>query len=141
MIKRCVMKFYNYSFYFLFSLMLIFAGCASSRKPALNHGDSSYGQAAPSSRTPGGDTGSMDAIGMKQGSKKKSAGVSRGKTHADLVREYEERMEANAKRYEKEAKLAEKPQYSDFSYFGHKKKPKKRPVGKRKFCKECGIVH
>jgi len=34
-----------------------------------------------------------------------------------------------------------KPQYSDPTYFGHKKKPKKRPPGKKKFCKECGIYH
>lgn len=34
-----------------------------------------------------------------------------------------------------------KPQYRDPSFFGHKKKPKKRPVGKQKLCKECGIYH
>lgn len=52
-----------------------------------------------------------------------------------------DRMEANAKEKKKIAKKMEKPQYSDPMYFGHKKKPKKRPIGKRKFCKECGIVH
>ena len=57
------------------------------------------------------------------------------------VREFENRMEANSKRDKKEQKLKEKPQYSDPLYFGHKKKPKKRPPKKRKFCKECGIVH
>ncbi|MDW7690978.1 hypothetical protein R9C00_20515 [Flammeovirgaceae bacterium SG7u.111] len=41
----------------------------------------------------------------------------------------------------KEARLAKKPQYNDAMYFGHKKKPKKRPPGKRKMCKECGMVH
>jgi len=55
--------------------------------------------------------------------------------------EFYELMEANAKRRKKMAKEMEKPQYSDPMYFGHKKKPKKRPVGKRKLCKECGIVH
>ena len=135
------MKFYNYSFYLLFGFAFIFASCASTRKPDLNHGESSYGQMAPSSRTPGQNRGSVEATAKQQSSSKKVHRAGRGKTHADLVREYEERMEANAKRYEKEAKMAEKPQYSDFSYFGHKKKPKKRPVGKRKFCKECGIVH
>ena len=55
--------------------------------------------------------------------------------------EFEERMEDNAKKYKKMARKMKKPQYSDPSYFGHKRKPKKRPVGKRKFCKECGIVH
>lgn len=41
-------------------------------------------------------------------------------------------------KYEKEML---KPQYSDPSYFGHKRPPKKRPVGKRKFCKVCELVH
>ncbi len=35
----------------------------------------------------------------------------------------------------------EDPTYGDPMYFGHKRKPKKRPPGKRKFCKECGMVH
>ncbi len=55
--------------------------------------------------------------------------------------EYEERMEANVKKYERMAKEMQKPQYSDPLYFGHKRKPKKRPLGKRKFCEECGIWH
>lgn len=55
--------------------------------------------------------------------------------------EYQELMEANAKKYKKMAKEMEKPQYSDPTYFGHKKKPKKRPPGKKKFCKECGMKH
>lgn len=57
------------------------------------------------------------------------------------VEEFYDRLEANAKRDKKIRRKMEHPQYSDFSYFGHKKKPKIRPVGKRKFCKECGIVH
>ncbi len=57
------------------------------------------------------------------------------------VEEYEVRMEANVKKQKKIAKEMEKPQYSDPSYFGHKKKPKKRKPGKRKFCKECELVH
>jgi len=39
------------------------------------------------------------------------------------------------------AKMKKKPQYSDPLYFGHKKKPKKRPPGKQKYCKECGMRH
>lgn len=35
----------------------------------------------------------------------------------------------------------EDPAYNDATYFGHKKKPKKRPPGKRKLCKECKMVH
>lgn len=55
--------------------------------------------------------------------------------------EYEKRMKTNVKKHKKEARLMKKPQYSDPSYFGHKRKPKKRSPGKRKFCKECEIVH
>ena len=59
----------------------------------------------------------------------------------NLIVEYEERMVANVKKYEKLARIAKKPQYADHSYFGHKRKPKKRAVGKRKLCRECEIVH
>lgn len=63
------------------------------------------------------------------------------KYYERLVVEYQKRMKANVKRREVIARKMEKPQYSDPLYFGHKRKPKKRPVGKRKFCKECEIVH
>lgn len=56
-------------------------------------------------------------------------------------KDFQELMIANAKKRKKAAKELRKPQYSNPLYFGHKKKPKKRPVGKRKMCKECGIVH
>lgn len=59
----------------------------------------------------------------------------------DKKEEYEELMKENAKRAKKRRKEMQKPQYSDPMYFGHKNKPKKRKLGKRKFCKECGIVH
>jgi len=59
----------------------------------------------------------------------------------NLIVEYEKRMKANVHKYKVMARKMKKPQYSDPSYFGHKRKPKKRPVGKRKFCKECEIVH
>jgi len=55
--------------------------------------------------------------------------------------EFYKRIKENAKEDRKMARKMRKPQYSDPMYFGHKKKPKKRPVGKRKLCKECGIVH
>ncbi len=57
------------------------------------------------------------------------------------IKEFDKRMAANARQDRKEARLALKPQYSDPSYFGHKRKPKKRPPGKRKFCKECSLTH
>jgi len=63
------------------------------------------------------------------------------KYYERLIVEYEQRMKANVKKYEVMARKMEKPQYSDPLYFGHKRKPKIRPVGKRKYCKECEIVH
>ena len=63
------------------------------------------------------------------------------KYYERLVVEYQKRMKANVKKRDAIARQMEKPQYSDPLYFGHKRKPKKRPVGKRKFCKECEIVH
>jgi len=72
-------------------------------------------------------------------SKKKSKGLN-AQFDQQIV-EYHERMKQNAKRYRKEARNLSKPQYTDPSYFGHKRKPKKRKPGKRKLCKECKIVH
>ncbi len=51
------------------------------------------------------------------------------------------RMKEVSKQKRKDEKSSKKPQYSDPQYFGHKKPPKKRPLGKRKFCKVCHIVH
>jgi len=59
----------------------------------------------------------------------------------NLIVEYEKRMKANVHKYKVMARKMKKPQYSDPSYFGHKRKPKKRAVGKRKYCHECEIVH
>ncbi len=50
-------------------------------------------------------------------------------------------MKENKKKYGKMQKEMKKPQYYNPLYFGHKKPPKKRKTGKRKFCKECAIVH
>lgn len=58
-----------------------------------------------------------------------------------LIAEYEDRMKQNVKEKRKKAKAMEKPQYSDWTYFGHKRKPKKRSPDKMKFCDECGIRH
>jgi predicted Zn-ribbon and HTH transcriptional regulator len=56
-------------------------------------------------------------------------------------KEYYDRVEAFAKTRRKNEKMLMTPQYSDPSYFGHKRPPKKRPPSKMKFCKECGIRH
>ncbi|MEP2025726.1 MAG: hypothetical protein ABJH98_03970 [Reichenbachiella sp.] len=73
--------------------------------------------------------------------KKKKSKKAFNKNYDQGIKDYEKLMKANKKKYRKMAKGMEKPQYSDPTYFGHKKKPKKRPKGKRKFCDECGIVH
>jgi hypothetical protein len=56
-------------------------------------------------------------------------------------RDYYERVEDFGKTRRKNEKMLMTPQYSDPSYFGHKRPPKKRPPDKMKFCKECGIRH
>lgn len=55
--------------------------------------------------------------------------------------EHEARMKAVVKEHRKAEKEMMKPQYSDPTYFGHKRKPKKHKPGKMKFCKECEIRH
>lgn len=57
------------------------------------------------------------------------------------VAEFRAKMSKVYKQKAKEEKQLEKPRYSDPSYFGHKRPPKKRPVGKQKFCKVCKIKH
>lgn len=62
-------------------------------------------------------------------------------TKAEEVEAFRKRIKKVAKQKAKEEKLAKKPEYSDPSYFGHKRPPKKRPPGKQKFCKVCKMKH
>lgn len=58
--------------------------------------------------------------------------------------DFEERMEKNWKEREREEKNFSGERKADKSqppYFGHKRPPKIRPMGKRKVCKVCGIKH
>jgi len=87
------------------------------------------------------DRGATYEIESAKKSKKKKAKYSLAGQYDQKVEEYHKRMEANEKKYKKMAKEMKKPQYSDPSYFGHKKKPEKRPAGKKKFCKECNMYH
>ena len=87
----------------------------------------------PSSRDPG------SSDNLFKGERKFSK--SGNSLEAKAVQEYQQRMKQNARKYDKIERQKDKPQYSDPMYFGHKRKPKKRPVGKRKFCKVCGIEH
>lgn len=70
----------------------------------------------------------------------KNKGKGKGPTY-DSQKEFDDRMAARAKTNRKNERLFSKPQYSDPSYFGHKRPPKKRAPGKMKFCKECGLRH
>jgi hypothetical protein len=87
------------------------------------------------------DRGATYEVESSKKVKKKKSKYSMAGAYDKKVEEYHARMEDNAKKYKKMAKQMKKPQYSDPSYFGHKKKPKKRPPGKKKFCKECGLYH
>lgn len=93
----------------------------------------------PSSKNPGSSQSSYKSSrrSLKKGSSKNNLMQQLDRK----VEEYHQRVKEVQKRNEKYAKLSKKPQYSDPSYFGHKRKPKKRPPGKKKFCKECGIIH
>lgn len=63
------------------------------------------------------------------------------KHHEDLITEYHKRMKQNRRKYKRIARIMKRPQYSDPTYFGHRRKPKIRSVDKMKFCKECEIKH
>ena len=77
----------------------------------------------------------------KKSKKKKSKYQNFNITTEKKVEEFKDRMKANAKAEKKKQKAMKKPQYSDPSYFGHKRKPKIRKIRNRKYCKECGITH
>lgn len=70
--------------------------------------------------------------------KKKKKQAKKGKVHIASNDFVEQRKKEN---FKAEQKMADSPQYTDKMYFGHKRPPKKRPLGKRKFCKECGMKH
>lgn len=62
----------------------------------------------------------------------------------DAKDEYNERMERNWREREKRERSNERGEAVDKMrppYFGHKKPPKIRAIGKRKYCKICGIRH
>lgn len=79
-----------------------------------------------------------DYVPKKTTQKKKSKG---SQITYNAMDEHEARMKAVVKAHRKAEKEMAKPQYSDPTYFGHKRKPKKNKPGKMKFCKECEIRH
>jgi len=129
--KRVVMQKQKYYYIFFISFFIVTIGAINT-----------YGQS----------TRSVEEVlkqrSVKQSSKKKKKlslfkkkNDSPYKTDAVLREEFSQRMKDNQKQNKKDARMARKPQYSNPAYFGHKRPPKKRPPGKKKFCKECHIVH
>jgi hypothetical protein len=55
--------------------------------------------------------------------------------------EFYARIEKVAREKKRTLRKMAKPQYSDFSYFGHKNPPKKHLPFQMKYCAECGIRH
>ena len=74
--------------------------------------------------------------GPKKSTKKKGAGPT-----FESEQEYYDRMAQFNKTNRKNERMSETPQYTDPTYFGHKRPPKKRPANKMKYCKVCGIRH
>ncbi len=122
---------------FIFSLLLL-ASC--SKKPVNKSG---YQSQNPSSLNPGQNDRNYGQSPNQQ--ERVFFGLFKKKKKSpfgdQLVEEYKQRMKRNARKARKKEKEMQKPQYSDPSYFGHKRKPKKRSPDKMKFCKECGIRH
>ncbi|MBX2967452.1 MAG: hypothetical protein KF845_15015 [Cyclobacteriaceae bacterium] len=83
---------------------------------------------------------SVDPYYPKQSYQPKEKKAS-GKVTYDARDKFYDRMEQVAKAHRKAEKELSKPQYSDPTYFGHKRPPKRRPPHKMKYCKECGIRH
>ena len=106
-----------------------------------SHAQSSRKKSNESKKVQELDRGATYSIDQKKSKKKKKSKYSISKQLDQRFKEYEKRMPATDKKYAKMEKEMKKPQYSDPSYFGHKKKPKKRRPGKKKFCKECQMVH
>ncbi len=120
----------------IFSLILFFGGSVNAQSKKKKSKKEATQQYAPSSR----DAWSYDDVASSKKNKKQGKTKS-PKKQKDLIEEFHQRMKDNAKKYSKRERQMKKPQYSDPSYFGHKKKPKKRKPGKKKFCKECKLVH
>ncbi len=93
------------------------------------------------------DTGAKPPAPVYQSSKKQKFSLFKKKQKSNIKaphetsEEFEKRMKAVAKQKSKEARMAGKPEYANKFYFGHKREPKKRPNGKKKYCKICEFAH
>ncbi len=105
----------------------------------------SLGSTAQSTRDAGSTAPRPVYQASKQKSRKGFLGIFKKKETSKKAIEsqdkFEERMKAVAKQKDQEARLANKKQYSNKFYFGHKRPPKKRKPGKKKWCKICEFAH
>jgi LAS superfamily LD-carboxypeptidase LdcB len=92
----------------------------------------------PSSLSPSVPQQTQQPLTTKTKSKSKSPKL---EVTYDPERKFYQRTKEVSKERIKAEKEMQKPQYSDPMYFGHKRPPKKRPIGKQKYCKECGMKH
>ena len=83
---------------------------------------------------------SMPDNSAKHEKRAKSRKKTTGATY-NSQKEFQDRMDARAKTYRKNEKNMMTEQYTNPTYFGHKRPPKKRPADKMKLCKVCGIRH
>ena len=72
---------------------------------------------------------------------KKTAKYKKPKVKHTAQYEFYQRVEQAARDKQRILKKLSKPQFSDPSYFGHKRKPKKRPPHRMRYCSECHIRH
>jgi hypothetical protein len=100
------------------------------KSPRYNEKDALYDRGATYNTTP-------EKVNKRKGKKE----LTYSEQFDQKVKEYYNRMEANAKKYKKMEREMKKPEFSNPTYFGHKHPPKKRPPGKKKYCKICGMVH
>lgn len=94
------------------------------------------------------DVGAKPPAPVYQASKKKTFSLGLFKKKETSIKsgvetqaEFEQRMKAVNRQKKKEARMAGKPEYANKFYFGHKREPKKRPNGKKKYCKICEFAH
>jgi hypothetical protein len=113
-------------------------------------GGLAFAQSVPNSLYPGQSNVSSATVAKhskkeKRGffapRKAKAASFKKGKVKYSARYEFYERVEKAAKEKQRLMRKLAKSQYSDPSYFGHKKKPKRRPPHKMRFCDECHIRH
>lgn len=121
----------KFQFTFVFVVMLAGSSGLQAQSEKNKEGETN-GQ--PSSLSPYHSEKSKQTT---RASKKRSA----RKITYDARDKFYDRIEQVAKDNRKAEKELQKPQYSDPSYFGHKNPPKRRPAGKLKYCKECGLRH